>query len=258
MQDKNIYTGFHAVEEKVRHASEEKIEASLHLYYSKPGPRVKKILAMAKIANIACEEVEDKTLDDLVSSLPLQARDHRGVVLSVEGEKPRAENYMELDQWLSTVPEKATVIVLDSVTDPHNVGAILRSCDQFGVNLLVVPEKRSASEITDNEIIARTSAGASTWVPVSVVSNLVRSVQLMKEKGFWVYGADAGGTSVKDNSFAEKTCIIMGSEGSGIARLLKEQCDSIVSIPTCGKIDSLNVSVAAGVLLYERYRQSLA
>ena len=115
-----------------------------------------------------------------------------------------------------------------------------------------------SSEITDNEIIARTSAGASTWVPVSVVSNLVRSVQLMKEKGFWVYGADAGGTSVKDNSFAEKTCIIMGSEGSGIARLLKEQCDSIVSIPTCGKIDSLNVSVAAGVLLYERYRQSLA
>src|SRR5574344_2818119 len=254
----NLYTGFHAVEERIRHAAEDKTGSVLHLFYSQPGPRVKKIISLAKQADIVCEETDTPTLDKLVSSLPEQARDHRGVVLSVAGEKPRAQNSVELDQWITTCPEKATVIVLDSVTDPHNVGAILRSCDQFGANLLVVPEKRSASEITDNEIIARTSAGASTWVPVSVVSNLVRSVQLMKEKGFWVYGADAGGTSVKDISFAEKTCIIMGSEGSGIARLLKEQCDSIVSIPTCGKIDSLNVSVAAGVLLYERYRQSLA
>ena len=83
---------------------------------------------------------------------------------------------------------------------------------------------------------------------------LFRSVELLKEHGFWVYGADAGGTSLKSIEFAPKTCIVMGSEGTGISRLLTENCDSIVSIPTCGKIDSLNVSVAAGVLLYERHR----
>lgn len=255
--EQNIYTGFHAVEERVRHAAEEKNGAELHLYYSKPGPRIKKILSFAKDAEIQCEETDDESLDRLVTSLPEIARDHRGVVLTVTGEKPRAQNSVELDQWLTSVPEKATVIVLDSVTDPHNVGAILRSCDQFGANLLIVPEKRSASDISENDIIARSSAGASTWVPVSIVTNLVRSVQLLKEAGFWVYGADAGGASLQKTEFAPKTCIIMGSEGSGMARLLTEQCDSIVSIPTCGKIDSLNVSVAAGVLLYERYRQSL-
>ena len=253
----NLYTGFHAVEERIRHAAEEQTSINMHLYYSTPGPRVKKILSFAKLANIVSEQTDDATLDKLVSSLPEQARDHRGVVLSVTGEKPRAQNSVELDQWLKTCPDKATVIVLDSVTDPHNVGAILRSCDQFGANLLIVPEKRSASDIADNEIIARTSAGASTWVSLAIVTNLVRSVQLLKEAGFWIYGADAGGETLQKTKFSAKTCIVMGSEGSGIAHLLTEQCDSVVSIPTCGKIDSLNVSVAAGVLLYERYRQSL-
>ena len=88
-------------------------------------------------------------------------------------------------------------------------------------------------------------------------NNLVRAVQLLKEKGFWIYGADAGGSRVNELTFSARSVVVMGSEGSGIARLLEEQCDSIVSIPTCGKIDSLNVSVAAGVLLYEVYRQSL-
>jgi len=255
--EQNIYTGFHAVEERVKRASEEQSDAQLRLYYSKPGPRVKKIISFAQKASIDCEETDDETLDKLVSTLPLQARDHRGVVLTVAGENPRAQNSVQLEQWLTTISEKSTVIVLDSVTDPHNVGAILRSCDQFGANLLIVPEKRSASNIAENDIIARTSAGASAWVPIAVVTNLVRSVQLLKEAGFWVYGADAGGSSLQKTTFASRTCIVMGSEGNGIAHLLTEQCDSVVSIPTCGKIDSLNVSVAAGVLLYERYRQNI-
>ena len=121
---------------------------------------------------------------------------------------------------------------------------------------MVVPDHRSA-DINNNEIIARASAGASSWVDVAKVPNLVRAVQILKSAGFWIYGADAGGTTLSKIKFPKKTCIIMGSEGSGIARLLQEQCDEIVSIPTCGKIDSLNVSVAAGVLLYEAYRQKL-
>lgn len=255
----NIYTGFHAVEERVRRAKvNSSSEISMNIFYSKPGPRIKKIISLAKECSINCQEVKDDVLDLMVKNLPLQARDHRGIVLSIEGEKARESNIVQLDQWLSVVGENATVVILDSVTDPHNVGAILRSCDQFGADLLIVPERRSACDISSNDIIARSSAGASAWVPVCTVTNLVRSVELLKEKGFWIYGADAGGQTLKQCSFAQKTCLIMGSEGSGIAKLLTEQCDCIVSIPTCGKIDSLNVSVAAGVLLYERYRQTLS
>lgn len=254
----NIYTGFHAVEERVRRFSTEKApQEILKLYYSKPGPRIKKIIALAKECGVTCTQVKDDELNEMVKELPVEIQDHRGIVLSADGEKEKAANSVQLDQWLSTCPEKATVILLDSVTDPHNVGAILRSCDQFGANLMILPERRSASNVQENDIIARTSAGASTYIPISVVSNLVRAAQMLKEAGFWIYGADAGGETLQKTDFADKTCIIMGSEGSGIARLLEEQCDSVVSIPTCGKIDSLNVSVAAGVLLYERRRQML-
>ena len=255
----NTYTGFHAVEERVRSYSAEKTHTvTMNLYYSKPGPRIKKILALASECGIEAKQVEDKELDSMVSSLPEGAREHRGIVLQVEGEKAKAQNLVQLDQWLSTCPEKATVVILDSVTDPHNVGAILRSCDQFGASLLVLPEHRGTNDVQGNDIIARTSAGSSAWVPCSIVTNLVRAAQMLKEAGFWIYGADAGGSPLQSTNFADRTCIIMGSEGTGIARLLTEQCDMVVSIPTCGKIDSLNVSVAAGVLLYERHRQEIS
>ncbi len=258
----NTYTGFHAVEEKVRKALEGSKQhdsslSGLTVYYSKPGPRIKKILTQAKEAGIKITETDEKTLDALVSKLPSQEKDHRGIVLVAENEKAREKNTVQLDQWLKECPQKATVLILDSVTDPHNVGAILRSADQFGADLVILPERRSASKVAENDIIARTSAGASSWVNIAVVTNLVRAAQMLKENGFWIYGADADGESLQTNIFAPKTCIVMGSEGSGIAHLLEKQCDSIVSIPTCGKIDSLNVSVASGVLLYERYRQTL-
>ena len=115
--------------------------------------------------------------------------------------------------------------------------------------------KKAINLIEENDVIARSSAGASAWVPVAIVNNLVRVVEKLKEAGFWVYGADAGGQTCGKIEFASKTVLIMGSEGQGISQLLEKQCDSIVSIPTCGKIDSLNVSVATGVLLYEIFRR---
>lgn len=255
---RNIYTGFHAVEERVRrYAAQKTAEATLTIYYSKAGPRVKKIIALAEEAGVKVISSDPDTLQDLVKELPAELQDHRGIVLTADGEKERASNSVQFDQWITNCPEKATVVILDSVTDPHNVGAILRSMDQFGATLLVVPERRSASNVQENDIIARSSAGASAYIPVAVVTNLTRTAQMLKENGFWIYGADANGSSLEKLSFPDKTCFIMGSEGSGISRLLTEQCDHIVSIPTCGKIDSLNVSVAAGVLLYERYRQTL-
>ncbi|MBS7310688.1 MAG: 23S rRNA (guanosine(2251)-2'-O)-methyltransferase RlmB [Treponema sp.] len=257
-----ILTGFHAVEERVRNASVNKdTVSSMQIFYSKPGPRIKKILEQAKKTGIAYSQTDDKTLDDMTKNLGNAERDHRGIVIRITGAEAKPDNIVDFDNWLNDVGSKAegrcTVVVLDSVTDPHNVGAILRSADQFGASLVIMPERHSSNKINDNDVIQRSSAGAASWVTCSVVTNLVRCVEKLKSNGFWVYGADAGGTSVQEGKFADRTVLVMGSEGTGISRLLKEQCDSIVSIPTCGKIDSLNVSVATGILLYEIYRQAL-
>ncbi len=250
-----VITGFHSIEEKVRAIIKSQNSNGVTISYSKPGPRVKKILAAAKEANIKVQEVDNKTLDSMVADLDEALQDHRGIVMTLSGESKQTANIVNFDDWIKTAPKKASVLVLDKVTDPHNVGAIIRSCDQFGASLVVLPEHNSANDIEGNEVIGRTSAGASAWVPVAIVNNLVRAVEELKEAGFWIYGADAGGQTLGTIDFPEKTCIIMGSEGSGISQLLEKKCDSIVSIPTCGKIDSLNVSVAAGVLLYELYRR---
>lgn len=261
-----LLTGFHAVEERVRAAFGDSVAASqMQIFFSNPGPRVKKIVEEARGAKIRCSQVSKAELDQMVRALPELSRDHRGLVLQDEGARGGSGNSVNFDAWLEEFKAKVaagknardTVLILDSVTDPHNTGAILRSADQFGVSLVIIPERRSQSDISSNEIIARSSAGAASYVPVAVVPNLVRAARLLKECGFWIYGADAGGTEIQDGTFAENSCLIMGSEGSGIARLLREECDTIVSIPTCGRIDSLNVSVAAGVLLYEIYRQSV-
>lgn len=253
MMEKFI-TGFHSIEEKVRAG---KNQSNLKIYYNKAGPRVKKILEEAGKAGIKCTQVEDKQLNDMVKNLDKTLQDHRGIVMKIENTSVQESNLVDFNAWIKAHKSdgKATVVILDRVTDPHNVGAIIRSCDQFGASLVVIPEHNSASDIAGNEVIGRTSAGASAWVPVAVVNNLVRVTEQLKEAGFWIYGADAGGETLGKIDFPAKTCIIMGSEGTGIGQLLEKQCDTIVSIPTCGKIDSLNVSVAAGVLLYELYRR---
>ena len=248
-------TGFHSIEEKVR-SQKKDTPSAYKIYFSKPGPRVKKILAAAKEAGITCEQTNDAELDKFVSGLDESLRDHRGIVMEISGSaKQPTANLVDFDSWVKThsseSESRCTVVILDSITDPHNVGAIIRSCDQFGASLVVIPEHNSASDIAGNEVIGRTSAGASAWVPVAIVNNLVRAAEQLKNAGFWIYGADAGGQNCRTIDFPAKSALIMGSEGTGIASLLEKQCDTIVSIPTCGKIDSLNVSVAAGVLLYE-------
>lgn len=258
-----IITGFHAIEEKLK--SLEKNTKAI-LFYNKPGPRVKKIVAFAqslcesKKVLIECRQVETHELEKLVSTLPELVRDHRGIVLQLPGNQKEESNQIEfsdlkihLKNRISSKTEnkKSVVVILDSITDPHNVGAIIRSCDQFGADLVVLPARRGAS--TDSEIIGRSSAGASSWVPYMVVPNLIRVIELLKEEGYWIYGADAGGENLNDLTVQknDKVAIVMGSEGSGMSRIVRENCDKILSIPTCGKLDSLNVSVAAGILLYK-------
>lgn len=257
-----LLTGFHAIEERIASSADTNAK-NMRVLYSKPGPRVKKIISLATGMNVICNQVENSELDSLVKRLPENARDHRGIVLCITGETTDGQNLVAFEEWLmahdenhdESANEKCTVLVLDSITDPHNVGAILRSCDQFGAALVVLTETRSIHDVTKNETVARASAGASGWVPVAVVKNLARAVEQLKRAGFWVYAADADGDSLPKVNFAKKSVLIMGSEGSGISKLLTSQADAIVSIPTCGKLDSLNVSVAAGVLLYELSRR---
>lgn len=254
---KNTITGFHAIEERLRYYKEKKLEQnkdiSYHLYFDKKGPRVKKILDEAAKLGLEAMQVGKADLDRMVRSLSPFAKEHRGLVLVIEGEKAEKKEILDIFAYLSELSvskegEERIILILDSISDPHNVGAILRSCDQFAVDLVIAPKRETALE---SEVIGRTSAGASAWVPLAIVPNLVRTVEELKANGYWIYGADAGGKSIKECSFEKKTCLIMGSEGKGIARLLKENCDEIVSIPTQGKLDSLNVSVAAGILLHE-------
>ncbi len=259
---RKIITGFHAVEERVLKAKQNKSDSQkIEIFYSKIGPRVKKIISIAKESEIPCTLVSELELNQMVKDLPLQSQDHRGIVLSLlTKESESSINLVDFNQWIlenSSEKSKKTVVILDSITDPHNAGAIIRSCDQFAVDLVIFPERRGVKDIEQNEVIARTSAGSVAWVPISIVSNLVRTVQILKENGFWVYAADAGGSPLNKIDFAEKKAVIMGSEGSGLSKLLQEQCDYTVSIPTSGKIDSLNVSVASGILLYEIYRRTL-
>jgi 23S rRNA (guanosine2251-2'-O)-methyltransferase len=185
------------------------------------------------------------------------APDHRGIVLEVDVPGEGAD--VSLDEFLENIgdPERGglkdvLVVLLDEITDPHNYGAILRSCDQFGADLVITRHRRTAKHA---EVIAKTSAGASAWVPQAETANLPRAAQLLKQAGFWVYGAGMEGETLYRRDLRGRTAVILGGAGSGLSRLLRENCDAMIAIPSLGRIDSLNVSVAAGVIFYEVMRQ---
>ncbi len=233
-------TGFHAIEEKIKSGDE-----AGPLLIAKSGPRAKKIISLAHEANIHIDRVGTHELDRIAS-------DHRGIALAVEDQRVSKE--ISIESFLSDLGDKpdSLVVILDEITDPHNFGAILRSCDQFGVDLVVTRNKRTAKHA---DIVSKTSAGASAWIPSAETANLHRAIEDLKEAGFWIYGADMDGETVYNMKLKGRIALIMGSEGSGLGRLLRESCDGLISIPGYGKVDSLNVSVAAGILLYEVKRQ---
>ena len=249
-----IITGFHAIEEILRSIQEKSSadgydKKNIKILYAKEGPRVKKILAQAQNLSITIEHTAKEHLQQLTDALPEYLQDYRGIVLvdTCQAQKKPLVNYDVMLAELLTHKE-AVVLVLDSITDPHNIGAIIRSADQFAVDAVILPERHSAGDI---QTITKISAGAAAWVPLVYTPNLVRTVELLKKHNFWVFGADAYGTPLPEMTFPEKVVLIMGSEGAGIGRLLRKSCDFLVSIPTSGKLDSLNVSVAAGILMYE-------
>jgi 23S rRNA (guanosine2251-2'-O)-methyltransferase len=233
-------TGFHAIEEKIKSG-----DAVGPLLVAKSGPRAKIILSLAAEAKIRVDKVGTHELDRIAS-------DHRGIALVIEDQSLSKE--ISVKNFVAGLGDKkdALVVILDEITDPHNFGAILRSCDQFGVDLVVTRNKRTAKHA---DVVSKTSAGASAWIPQAETANLHRAIDELKEAGFWIYGADMDGEAAYEMKLKGRIAIIMGSEGAGLGRLLRESCDGMISIPGYGKVDSLNVSVAAGILLYEARRQ---
>jgi len=185
------------------------------------------------------------------------ARDARGAALLIhETSTPRSEQAISagaLKELIESLGEgPSLVLMLDGVTDPQNLGAVMRSADQFAVELLILPTRRSVHE---TGTVARTSSGASAHVRVAEVSNLNGAIKALQEGGFWVYGADMAGKPAPSCDFRGRVALVMGSEGAGLARLVRENCDALIAIPSRGHIDSLNISVAAGILMYEVRRQ---
>lgn len=234
-------TGLHAIEERIKAG-----RARGPLLVAKAGPRAREIAALAAVHKIRTDRVGQAELDRL-------APGHRGIALETDDEVAAGvETNIETFLEVLGSRKNALVVMLDEVTDPHNYGAILRSCDQFGADLVVTRNRRAAKHA---DVVERTSAGASSWVQTAEVANLPRVVEALKDADFWVYGADMNGEPVYKKDLSGRVAVIMGGEGSGLSRLLKSSCDGIVSIPSKGRIDSLNVSVAAGVILYEIARQ---
>ena len=194
--------------------------------------------------NKTCGGKKHRNAALVIDSLPI---DDSGQRARRGGLKKRFSEYLdELGE------ERTLILFLDNITDTGNLGAIIRSADQFRVKLVVIPRHKAAGE---TEAVIRTSSGASAYVTIVEVANLVQAIKECRKYGFWIYGADLSGELLPDIVFSDKSGLVLGSEGSGLSRLVKENCDYLVSIPAAGHVDSFNVSVAGGILMYEITRQ---
>jgi len=207
---------------------------------------VKEITALARERNIIVQYAEKKQLDFLAGG-----ENHQGVVAQAA-----AKEYVDWEDVLVRVKEKGEAplfLLLDGVEDPHNLGAILRTADAAGVHCVIIPKHR-AVPLTAG--VARASAGAIEYVAVARVTNMAQTMEELKEKGFWIAGTDQDADQVYFQADLKgPLAVVMGSEGSGLGKLVKEKCDFLITIPMAGKVNSLNVSVAASLVMYEAVRQ---
>ena len=210
--------------------------------------RFVELLAAARHAGVAVERRERRELDEIT-----RGANHQGVVALFAAAGRSGGAYVPAEEILSALGDPPLVVLLDNIEDPHNLGAILRTCEGAGVDGVFIPEHRAAGL---NETVAKTSAGAVEHVRVARVTNLVPLIAELKDRGLWVVGLEGGGaTGYADFDLRLPLALVLGSEGRGLRRLVREKCDAVVSIPMRGRINSLNVSVAAGVVLFEVLRQ---
>ncbi len=203
------------------------------------------IVAEAIERRIPVIEVDKAKIDSLSDGA-----NHQGVVAMAA-----AKEYVTVDDILAIAKErgeKPLIVIADEVSDPHNLGAIIRCAEGAGAHGLIIPKRRS-SGLTS--VVDKSSAGALEHLAIAKVSNIASAIDELKEKGVWVYGAEADGASYYDTKFDSATAVVVGSEGNGMSRLVREKCDFVVSIPMYGNVNSFNVSCAAAVILCEAARQ---
>ena len=199
------------------------------------------IMGLCRDKGIVIKEVDKRKLDALCSGA-----NHQGVAAKVA-----AHSYAEVDDIFAAAEEKSEkpfIIICDELEDPHNLGAIIRTADACGAHGVIIPKRHGVSL---TYAVGKASAGAVEYVPVARVTNLAATIDELKERGVWIYGADMDGTPWDKQDYSGAVALVVGSEGRGISRLVKEKCDFIVSLPMKGKINSLNAGVAAGILMYE-------
>jgi 23S rRNA (guanosine2251-2'-O)-methyltransferase len=207
------------------------------------GPRVQEIVDLSRKNSTPLRFEERGALDRLAGSAT-----HQGVVAL-----GAAKRYAELDDVAGTAH---MLVVLDSVEDPHNLGAVIRTAHAAGADAVVVPERRAVGL---TETVAKAAAGALEHLPVVRVTNINRVLEDLKKRGYWIYGVDErGDQDYGDVDYAERAVLVFGAEGKGLHQMVREHCDVLVRIPMAGKISSLNVSVAAGVVLFEWKRRRAA
>ena len=208
---------------------------------------IKKIIAMAKEKNIVIQYVDRNKLDEISTS-----HSHQGVIANVSEYK-----YYELDELIQSVKDKGEdpfFIILDEITDPHNLGSIIRTADAVGAHGVIIPKRRSV-HITPT--VAKASTGAIEYVPVCKVTNIVNTIKTLKEHGLWIAAADMDGQTFYEQNLTGPIGLVIGSEGFGISRLVKKNCDFTVKMPMVGNVTSLNASVAGSILLYEIFKQRM-
>ncbi|MCI5578350.1 MAG: 23S rRNA (guanosine(2251)-2'-O)-methyltransferase RlmB [Oscillospiraceae bacterium] len=237
--ERQIIYGKNAVSEALN--SDKEIDT----LFAQKGITLGNIIPNAKKRGIVVKDVSDEKLTAMCGTPK-----HGGVAAEL-----CAAEYAELDDILAVSEQKGTppfIIIADEIADPHNLGAIIRSAEAAGADGVIIPKRRSASL---NSTVFKTSAGAAAWIKVARVSNLVDTIKTLKKRNIWVYGMEANGTPYDKTDFTGGTAIVVGSEGFGLGRLVRESCDEVLSLPMNGKVNSLNASVSAGILMYEVVRQ---
>lgn len=241
MKSKMIF-GFHAVTSRLRH--EASTVEEIYIDAGRQDRRMLDLIAAAKAVNVRIIQADDTRLSNIVGT-----RRHQGVVAKA-GELSLARN---LDELLDAIEGPPLLLVLDGITDPHNLGACLRVADGAGAHAVIAPKDRAVGL---NATAAKVASGAAETVPYITVTNLARTLRDLKERDIWVIGTtDDGDKGLFEADFMSPTALVMGSEGEGMRRLTRDNCDILVSIPMFGSVESLNVSVASGVCLYEARRQ---
>jgi len=228
--------GFHAVTARLRQHADS-VEA-IYIDAARTDARARDLAARARGAGIKVHAVDAVRLASIAGSAA-----HQGVVAIVDAQRP----HVTLDDVLADLAEPALLLVLDGVTDPHNLGACLRNADAFGAHAVVVPKDRAVGL---NATVAKAASGAAETVPLITVTNLARALTQMKERGVWIVGADERGESLFEADVTGPIAWVLGAEGQGLRRLTRDTCDRLVGIPLSGAVESLNVSVAAGICLY--------